>query len=47
MPDEVVPVGKVYHLHNSRQLKTSVIIRIKHDEPNDVQTLLREAEVST
>ncbi len=39
MPNEVKPVSKVYHVHNSRQLETAVTIRIKHDEPNDVQNL--------
>ncbi len=39
MPNEVESVSKVYHVHNSGQLKTSATIRIKHDEPNDVQNL--------
>ncbi len=39
MPNEVESVSKVYHVHNSGQLKTSVTIRIKHDKPNDVQNL--------
>ncbi len=39
MPYEVESVSNVYHVHNSGQLKSSVTIRIKHDEPNDVQNL--------
>ncbi len=38
-PNKFKPFSKVYHLHNSSPLKTSVTIRIKHDEPNNVQNL--------
>ncbi len=39
MPHEVESVSKVYHVHSSKILETSVTIRIKHDEPNDVHNL--------
>ncbi len=39
MPNEVESVSKVYHVHSSKIPETSVTIRIKHDEPNDVQNL--------
>ncbi len=39
MPNEVESVSKVYHIHSSKIPETSVTIRIKHNEPNDIHNL--------